>query len=182
MYKALLSTAYFGLFRVGELTLSNHIIKLVDVRVGKNKNKLLFILHLSKTHGKNVMPQTVKINSIDFEPTGHKHRCQSKERMHDFQFCPYQLLHDYVAVRKVGISPLEQFFVLQDQTPVTPAMFRSVLKRLLLLNGFDASLYSCHSTRIGRASDLMELHNLSVESIKKLGRWHSNIVYNYIRL
>ena len=51
LYMALFSTAYFGLFRVGELTASEHVVKAVNVRIGQNKNKILFILDSSKTHG-----------------------------------------------------------------------------------------------------------------------------------
>lgn len=39
-YKALYSMAYFGLFRVGELTQSTHVVKAKDAHVGINKNKL----------------------------------------------------------------------------------------------------------------------------------------------
>ena len=52
LYKALLCTAYYGLFRIGELTQSLHVVKAADVHVGENKNKLMFILHMSKTHSK----------------------------------------------------------------------------------------------------------------------------------
>ena len=61
LYKALLATTYFGLFRVGEVTLSKHVIKAVDVHVGINKNKLLFMLHSSKTHNHGMKPQIIKI-------------------------------------------------------------------------------------------------------------------------
>ena len=44
MYKALISTAYFGLFCVGELTTGTHPVKVIDVHIGRNKKKFLFIL------------------------------------------------------------------------------------------------------------------------------------------
>ena len=50
LYKALMATAYFGLFRVGELTESEHVVKARDVHIALNKDKLMFILHTSKTH------------------------------------------------------------------------------------------------------------------------------------
>ena len=62
MYKALFSTAYFGLFRVGELMMSPHVVKAVDVHIGTNKDKLMFILHTSKTHNRGVKPQIIKID------------------------------------------------------------------------------------------------------------------------
>ena len=48
LYKALFIIAYYGLFRVGELTSGTHPVKARDVHVGSNKNKLLFVLYTSK--------------------------------------------------------------------------------------------------------------------------------------
>ena len=50
MYKSLLATAYYGLFRVGEITAGSHPIKARDVHIGENKCKMLFILRSLKTH------------------------------------------------------------------------------------------------------------------------------------
>ena len=44
MYQALFSTAYFGLFRVGELTNGDHPVKACDVHLARNKKKILFVL------------------------------------------------------------------------------------------------------------------------------------------
>ena len=63
MYKALFVTAYFGLFRVGELTKGDHPVCAKDVHIADNKRKLMFILHTSKTHSHNHNPQIIKINS-----------------------------------------------------------------------------------------------------------------------
>ena len=49
LYRAMLVTAYYGLFRIGEVSESEHVIKAKDVHIGRNKNKLMFILHTSKT-------------------------------------------------------------------------------------------------------------------------------------
>ena len=70
LHKAILVMGYFGLLRVGEMTLGNHVIKAKDVHVGKNKNKLMFVLHTSKTHWTDVKPQVIKISSTDFDVLG----------------------------------------------------------------------------------------------------------------
>ena len=44
LYKTLLLTAYFGLFRVGELTSGDHPVLAKDVSIGTNKDKILFCL------------------------------------------------------------------------------------------------------------------------------------------
>ena len=57
--------------------------------------------------------------------------------------------------------------------------FRTVLKKLLQLNNLDSSYYSCTTIRAGRATDLAE--HLSIESVRKLGRWRSSAIYTYLR-
>ena len=172
LYKALFSTAYYGLFRIGELTESQHVVKACDVHVGINKNKLMFILHSSKTHGVNVKPQIIKIDSIARSTSDAVHRP-------DNQCCPFQLLQDYVKVRKKYKSEDEQFFVFRDGSQVTPTHLRRMLNILLQRNRIDSTLYSSKAFRAGRASDLLNM-GVSVETIRKLGRWKSSSVYTYL--
>ena len=63
MFTTLISTAYFGLFRIGEETSGSHPILARDVQLADNKRKIFFILRDSKTHGKESEPQLVKISS-----------------------------------------------------------------------------------------------------------------------
>ena len=88
LYCTLFSTEYFGLFRVGELTLSPHAIKAINVQMGLNKRKILFVLDSSKTHGPDALPQRVKISS-----TPLKLRCKNMSTKHP-QYCPYTLLRE----------------------------------------------------------------------------------------
>ena len=74
LYIALFATTYFGLFRLCELTLtsSSHAVRAKDVHIDRNKDKMMFILHTSKTHWKDAKPQIIKITSLDFNPTGQR--------------------------------------------------------------------------------------------------------------
>ena len=56
LYQALFSTAYFGLFRVGELTTGTHPVLARNMHIGSNKRKMLLLLQTSKTHGKGNKP------------------------------------------------------------------------------------------------------------------------------
>ena len=47
------------------MTESQHVVKAKDVHIGINKDKLMFVLHSSKTHGKGTKPQIVKINCLE---------------------------------------------------------------------------------------------------------------------
>ena len=116
MYSALVSTAYYGMFRVGELTTGDHPVLVNDVQIGQNKNKILFILRTSKTHGKYNHPQMIKI-------------CQKGKFMQKSpnQFCPYQLLREYITIRPKAKLVNEPFFIFRDYAPVTALNFRKTL-------------------------------------------------------
>ena len=61
LYRAILITGYYGLFRIGELVTGDHLIRVSDVHIGENKNKIQIVLKTSKTHGLGDQPQVVKI-------------------------------------------------------------------------------------------------------------------------
>ena len=67
LYQAILSTAYYGLFRVGELTSGSHPVLARKVFIASNKKKFSFVLETSKTHWKNNKPQTIKISSQKYK-------------------------------------------------------------------------------------------------------------------
>ena len=79
------------------------------------------------------------------------------------------------------LSNTEQFFVFSDRRPVTCNHMRKTLKHTLKAAGFNNTVYDTHSYRIGRAVDLRVKHNISVESIRRLGRWKSSLIYDYLR-
>ena len=151
MYAVLFSPAYFGLFRVGELTKSPHVVKAIDVKIGINKKKNLFLLRSSKTHAKNVQPQKIKICIHD----------SSRETLSQLTkdvdvYCPYTLLRNYLSLRPKRNDPDEQFFICSDRSPVMSYNMRSVLKLILSKAGYDAKLFLTHSCRIRRACNLLK--------------------------
>ena len=152
------------------MTTGTHPIAARDVHIGENKNKILFVLRTSKTHWKDVDPQTVKICSTQSNNKNNKTN----------KLCPYSLLREYLKIRKPYKTNHEPFFVFADRSPVTSNAKRIVFKKILQLENFDTEVYNLHSFRIGRACDLLK-GGIPVEVIKKLGRWKSNIVYKYLR-
>ena len=166
LYQAMMSTAYYRHFRIGEITASDHVVKAVDVHIGTNKMKMMFLLRSSKMHTKGSKPQIIKIASSGSSNKGKR-------------FCPFALLRSYLQVRKRHIQPNEQFFMFSDGTPVLAQQCRKVLKAAIKVLVFNESLYETHSLRIGRKNDLQKM-GLSVETIKKIGHWKSNAVYNYL--
>ena len=174
LYQAMLVSMYYGLFRIGELAYSEHAVKATDVRIGTNKKKMLFILRSSKTHDKSMKPQLIKIKSQS-KPGNTKSK--NKDSL---DVCPFEILQRYRKIRKPLQSENEQFFVFRDRTPVHPMHFRAVLNKLIMKCGLDPTFYSTVGFRAGRATDLLDM-GISVETIRKLGRWKSNAVYTYLR-
>ena len=165
LYKVMFTAAYYGLLRAGEITKSPHVLKAKDVFTGKNKPKILFILWTSKTHDRSTKLQMIKITGSSYQLN---------------KFCPFQIISDYIKVRPDAISTEEQFFVYPDGSPVTANKLREILKLMLKEANIKNDLFNLHSYRIGRCSDLFKL-GLSVETIKKIGRWKSNAVFAYLR-
>ena len=173
MYKALFLTAYYGLFRIGELTSGDHPVLAKDVFLGTKKNKILFILHTSKTHWKDSKPQQIKIASTS------KQKGKNKPSPKRTLPCPFDALRVYFKCRGPYRNKNEPFFVFSDGAPVRPSNFRECLKECLKLAGYKDQLFNTHSFRLGRSCDLFKL-GVSVETIKKLGRWKSNVMFTYL--
>ena len=62
--------------------------------------------------------------------------------------------------------------------PIVPSMVNKVLKSVPQKCGIDTVNYSMHGFRSGRLGDLHE-KGVSVETIRKLGRWKSKVVFTY---
>ena len=171
LYKAMFALAYYGLFRAGEITKSNHVIKAANVHIGQNKDKLLIILYTSKTHGLGSFPQKVKIEA------NHRARMVSRRRF----FCPFKLMRDYLKIRGDYTSDCEQLFVFSSGAAVEAVQLRNIFKEIILRLGLDNRLYGLHSFRIGHASDMVKTGYYSLEQVKSAGRWRSSAVYRYIK-
>ena len=183
--KSLFSTAfliaYNGLMRIGEYTQSQHVMKAKDVHIAENKDKVLIILHTSKTHGIMDRPQKIIIEPENIEQTSalpphSRHRFNRNSQI----FCPVTETIKYSNLRPPLKDEDEQFFIYQDGTPLMQQDVRNMLKASLCKLGLNKELYETHSFRIGKASDLLK-HGFSIEKIKEKGRWKSNAVYKYLR-
>ena len=150
---------------------NNHVVKAKDVHSALNKDKLLLVLHTSKTHSAGMRAQKIKITSNNVEKSGF----YAKRN-----FCPFDLVNHYIRLRGEFLDPTEQFFIFKDRSPVTAGNARTILKTCLSNLGLDADLYGMHSMRIGCTSDLIK-YNYSLEEVKRMGRWRSNVVNRYIK-
>ena len=96
-------------------------------------------------------------------------------------FCPFHAISQYLQTRSDYISEAEKFFVFADRSNVSPNLLRNILRSLLQAVNLDRRRYTFKRLRSERASDLLKL-GFSVQEIQRLGRWHSNAVYKYLKL
>ena len=92
LYKAILVTSYFGLFRIGEVTYGPHVIKAKDIHIGINKQKILIVLYSSKTHSSGTKPQLVKILEFD-KPDQDRANLNMPSKL-----CPFSALRSYMDI------------------------------------------------------------------------------------
>ena len=160
LLKAMLSISFFGLMRIGEVTMSKH--KLVPLMLSQitisHARVIISITHFK--HNRSARPVDVPLDSHPGSP-----------------LCPVSNLTNYLAVRGSWAGPL---FAFASLTPVTREFFSNNLKLLLTFAGYYTSRYQAHSLRIGGASYYSEL-GYPDSQIRLLGRWGSNGFLRYIR-
>ena len=88
MYKAVFCLAYYGLLRVGELTLGDHTLLIGNTHV--LEDNILLVLYSSKTHGKESRPQKIRISAQPLTS-----RVSNRQR----NFCPVRTVIHYLRLR-----------------------------------------------------------------------------------
>lgn len=168
LYRAMFWTAYYGMFRISELTESKHALKFQDMKEAINKRKFLCILRSAKNLKKSEFPHTVHIPQIVDIQEG----CADND--------PYIALSEYKAIRP-DTCKTDNFFTFADGTPVTAYHYRKVLQRMLLKGNYNTEIFDCHSARVGRASDLLN-SGVPFFLVKKWGNWKSdNSILKYFK-
>lgn len=163
LFTAAYSVAFFGLFRVSELTfdpqlyVSRHCLSFENVVAGKDS--LHIFLSSSKTDQLGV-GTTIKLQQ------------QSPQTI-----CPVKSCLAYLKSRPPASGP---FFCHLDGTPLSRYQFAAVLKKAIASLGIPAKFYQTHSFRIGSATDL-SLAGFSDDQIRSAGRWKSQAFASYLR-
>lgn len=161
LFRAAFSLAFHGLFRIGELAVSNNI----QTHTLLNSNIAIFdgFLKIDIISSKTDQARsgtTVFIHSAN-----------------DLSICPVHLVKDFIKSRPPVSGPLFCHF---DGSPLSRNQFVTLLKKSLSMSGIPNNRYSSHSFRIGMATTL-SAEGVSDGEIMRLGRWRSNAYKSYIR-
>lgn len=165
LFKAAYLTAYFGLLRVSEVVFTSQIqadrpLLRTDVQFDDESRALLISIRVSKTN--QAGPPTILRIPFSADPS----------------LCCVTAVQQFLKYRPTNGF---YFFCHQNGRPLTSYQFSGVFAKAVQVLGLPPRLYTSHSFRIGRASDLAA-KGLLCETIKKLGRWRSRAVESYIRL
>ena len=151
LYKTIFILAYYRLFRIGELR--EHAVKVRNVHVGQNKDKILFILYSSKTHNKGSHLQEIRTSA---DTLGHS--AMSKKNSHRKRnFCPFKLTQQFMHLRGGFVNENENFFICSDGSAVTLSQVRTTLKFPIKKINLNPEVYSFHSFRSSRSCDLLKI-------------------------
>ena len=159
LLKAMFLVAFYGLFRIGELTSqTSGVIPLYIDQLQVFNNR--FVLNITKfKNNRSNKPFDIVI-----------HRQQNS-------YCPYVGMIRYLVSRKMDSGPLFRF---KDGAPVTRSFFTSKLKNCIVFCGLNPKVFKSHSFRMGGASFLASIGKSDLQ-IQLLGRWSSNSFLRYIR-
>lgn len=167
-FEAMCILAFHGFLRIGEICCKtgndmDNVIKKGDVKEIVHEGDKVRGLELTLQKFKHSkMPATLFLPVNDAVPAV----CATRAIQRYFQhFCHTS-------------GPLFQSI---DGKPVTYSFFRTHLNDVITYLGYDTKLYKSHSFRIGAATNAAVM-GYSEESIKRMGRWKSSALNNYIRV
>ncbi|MES9881497.1 MAG: hypothetical protein ABW185_11510 [Sedimenticola sp.] len=166
MFKAMCLLAFHGFLRIGEMcvkssTLISNVIKRGDI---------VFQYVASKLAGLEITLQQFKHSTRPVTLFFPVHA--------DCNMCAVTAINTYLSGTSHKSGPLFQF---NDGQPVSYAFFNSHLKDCISFLGYDTKLYKSHSFRIGAATHAT-IQGYSEDDIRKMGRWKSNALQNYVRM
>ncbi len=157
-------TAFFGFFRLGEITApsASHF----DPKVHLTFNDI----SIDDPVSTKVITLQIKCSKTDQLRAGTN---ISLARSDD-DLCPVAALLAYIAIRGDRPGPL---FILDDGRFLTQPLLTFHLRQAISQLGLDPKAYAGHSLRIGAATTAAE-RGLEDSTIKALGRWKSDAYHD----
>lgn len=165
LLKAMFLTAFFGLFRAGEIARSSksplNVIRRQDVEFEQENSKITSVTLILR----NYKHSNGRIARIPL-----RRQCRSN-------ICPVKALLRYLHLTTPSYG---QLFSFKDGSPVTTSYLRGALKNCVVSCNLNPEQFTSHSLRIGGATHAFQSDMTSAQ-IKKLGRWQSDAHLKYIR-
>lgn len=168
LFGAMFMIAFYGFFRVSELTCRSK--KLVSSVV--QFDQVTFLKQATRIAAAKIVITKFKHNTNN-RPFVIQIECEPNEA-----FCPVQMLLNYIKDRGYSQGPL---FATAAGDGISTNNFNIELRRALIFCDLDCSRYKSHSFRIGAACHAAE-KGYSDAQIRALGRWNSDAFKTYIRL
>ena len=160
LLKAMFIVAFFGLMRVGEITMSTDKVVPLELKQLRLSPTQAIITITKFKHNKSMRPVDIPL-----------------PRQLITLICPVEALQDYLSYRGLKPGPL---FTLSGLSPVPRQFFIKHLRNALSFCGYPLERYKSHSFRIGGASYYADL-GFSDAQLRLLGRWGSDAFLVYIR-
>lgn len=161
MLRTMFVVAFFGLFRIGEISQTvtdpQHTVLRQNVTLHCNSASILLTTY---KHSQG-QPARILLKKQD-----------------NSKICPVRHLEKYLARSTHKQGPLFQH---KCNCPVQSIFFNTVLKKCVKRAGLDPKRYKPHSFRIGGATHA-HLLGYSTSQIQALGRWKSSAFHKYIRI
>ncbi len=155
LVKAMILLSFHGFLRAGEMVESINSLKIHQCWLSTSHVKLIFLKY---KHSKG-RPITIKIK-------------RSKSTI-----CPIRAMSSYLCLRGFCVGNL---FCLSDLSPIPYAWYNNNFKQLVKFADLNPNL-GTHSLRIGAATFAASCR-FSEDEIKRMGRWVSSAVRDYIKL
>jgi integrase len=165
LFRSAFSLAFFGFFRVGEITSSGKN----DINV----HKVLGIGDIQRSQNGLVI---MRLRFSKADQTG-KGATITLKKQHNPLICPVRALEAFLSARPSLPGPLLCHF---NGQPLSRYQFSAILKKALCVLNPQLHNYSSHSFRLGAATTAAKL-GWSAEKIKELGRWSSDVYKVYVQ-
>ena len=166
LFQTMCLVAFYGFFRVGELTAK-----------GANLKPLVHIQNLNFQFKDNCMTAATIVIADYKHNSSRRPFSVVLDCATGTDFCPVNYLQRHCSMR--GTTP-GALFCFTNVSPVKTSHFAQQLRQALKFCGLDSSKYKSHSFRIGATSSAAD-NGLSDSQIRHLGRWKSDAFKLYIR-
>ena len=167
LFGAMFMTAFYGFFRIGELSCNS-------------KQQVDTVVQFDQV---TFLKQSSRVTAVKIVITKFKHNTNNRpfvitiESEPSETFCPVQTVIDYIKLRGYHKGPL---FTCAASRAISTNNFNTELHRALNFCSLDCSRYKSHSFCIGAVCHASE-KGFSDSQIHTLGRWSSDTFRTYIR-